>query len=165
MTRRTRTDIQLEAAAHLLANIAAKLPAAIDTLKRELDIVDGYASATMQPRVHATAELTSVERAADLRWSMSGDLDDLRDMATSIAEMVATLNRQTDRALGIRAPTAADVARCRDSLHGRDGALEWGDPTCEELPSKAGLCGACYYREYRWRRANDLGPREVVDAA
>lgn len=165
MTRRTRTDIQLEAAAHLLANIAAKLPAAIDTLRRELDIVDGYASATMQPRVHASAELTSVERAADLRWSMSGDLDDLRDMARSIAEMIATLNRQTDRALGLRAPTAADAARCRDSLHGRDGAVEWGDPTCEELPSKAGLCGACYQRERRWRLANDLVERDTAPAA
>lgn len=162
---RTRTDIQLEAAAHLLANIANKLPAAIAVLRRELDVVDGYASATMQPKVSAAAELTSVERAADLRLMMSGDLDDLREMANAIAEMVGTLNRQTDRALGLRAPTAADVARCRDALHGRDGAVEWGDPTCEEIPVKAGLCTACYHREYRWRRGNDLGPRDTADAA
>jgi hypothetical protein len=116
----------------------------------------------MQPRVAATAELTSVERAADLRWTMTGDLDDLRDMAANIIELINTFQRQTDRALGVRAPVAT---RCKDALHGRDGSLDWGDPTCEELPVKAGLCTACYHREYRWRRSNDLGPRETVEAA
>lgn len=162
---RTRTHVQLEATAHLLSILADRVLGAEAVLRRELDIVDGYASAVMQPRVHATAELTSVERAAELRRSMSADLDDLREMIAAIVEMVTTLNRQTDRALGRRAPTAADVARCRDALHGRDGAVEWGDPTCEELPVKAGLCTACYHREYRWRRSNDLGPRETADAA
>jgi hypothetical protein len=159
---RTRTDVRLEAAGLLLASLADRFPEAIASLRRELDVVDGYSSATMQPRVAATAELTSVERAADLRWSMTGDLDDLRDMAANIIELINTFQRQTDRALGVRAPAAT---RCKDALHGRDGSLEWGDPTCEELPVKAGLCTACYHREYRWRRSNDLGPRETVEAA
>jgi hypothetical protein len=159
---RTRTDVRLEAAGLLLASLADRYPEAIASLRRELDVVDGYSSATMQPRVAATAELTSVERAADLRWSMTGDLDDLRDMAANIIELINTFQRQTDRALGVRAPVAT---RCKDALHGRDGSLEWGDPTCEELPVKAGLCTACYHREYRWRRSNDLGPRETVEAA
>ncbi len=159
---RTRTDVRLEAAGLLLASLADRFPAAIASLRRELDVVDGYSSATMQPRVAATAELTSVERAADLRWTMTGDLDDLRDMAANIIELINTFQRQTDRALGVRAPVAT---RCKDALHGRDGSLEWGDPTCEELPVKAGLCTACYHREYRWRRSNDLGPRETVEAA
>ncbi|MGA0894401.1 MAG: hypothetical protein ACO3S5_07215 [Ilumatobacteraceae bacterium] len=159
---RTRTDVRLEAAGLLLASLADRYPEAIASLRRELDVVDGYSSATMQPRVAATAELTSVERAADLRWTMTGDLDDLRDMAANIIELINTFQRQTDRALGVRAPVAT---RCKDALHGRDGSLEWGDPTCEELPVKAGLCTACYHREYRWRRSNDLGPRETVEAA
>jgi len=159
---RTRTDVRLEAAGLLLASLADRYPEAIASLRRELDVVDGYSSATMQPRVAATAELTSVERAADLRWTMTGDLDDLRYMAASIIELINTFQRQTDRALGVRAPAAT---RCKDALHGRDGSLEWGDPTCEELPVKAGLCTACYHREYRWRRSNDLGPRETVEAA
>ncbi len=159
---RTRTDVRLEAAGLLLASLADRFPEAIASLRRELDVVDGYSSATMQPRVAATAELTSVERAADLRWTMTGDLDDLRDMAANIIELINTFQRQTDRALGVRAPVAT---RCKDALHGRDGSLEWGDPTCEELPVKAGLCTACYHREYRWRRSNDLGPRETVEAA
>jgi hypothetical protein len=159
---RTRTDVRLEAAGLLLASLADRFPEAIASLRRELDVVDGYSSATMQPRVAATAELTSVERAADLRWSMTGDLDDLRDMAANIIELINTFQRQTDRALGVRAPVAT---RCKDALHGRDGSLDWGDPTCEELPVKAGLCSACYQRERRWRIANNLGPRDTAEAA
>jgi hypothetical protein len=159
---RTRTDVRLEAAGLLLASLADRFPEAIASLRRELDVVDGYSSATMQPRVAATAELTSVERAADLRWTMTGDLDDLRDMAANIIELINTFQRQTDRALGVRAPVAT---RCKDALHGRDGSLEWGDPTCEELPVKAGLCSACYQRERRWRIANNLGPRDTAEAA
>ena len=159
---RTRTDVRLEAAGLLLASLADRVPEAIASLRRELDLVDGYSSATMQPRVAATAELTSVERAADLRWTMTGDLDDLRDMAANIIELINTFQRQTDRALGVRAPVAT---RCKDALHGRDGSLEWGDPTCEELPVKAGLCSACYQRERRWRIANNLGPRDTAEAA
>ena len=159
---RTRTDVRLEAAGLLLASLADRFPEAIASLRRELDVVDGYSSATMQPRVAATAELTSVERAAELRWSMTGDLDDLRDMAANIIEMINTFQRQTNRALGVRAPVAT---RCKDALHGRDGSLEWGDPTCEELPVKAGLCSACYQRERRWRIANNLGPRDTAEAA
>ena len=130
----TRNDVALEAASILLGNLAARLPVAIATLKRELDIVDGHKSKTMGDGTsRSTAELTSVERAADARWKMSGNLDDLRDMAKTIVELVNTMATMTDRALGTRAP-AADVARCRDAQPGRDGVLDWGDPTCEELP-------------------------------
>jgi len=162
---RTRNDVALEAASLLLGNLAAKMPVAIATLKRELDIVDGYPATTLGDGMsRSTADLTSVERAADARWRMSGNLDDLRDMATAIVELVNTMATMTDRALGTRAP-AADVARCRDHQLGRDGALDWGDPTCEELPVKAGVCGACYQRERRWRIGAGLAERDTAPAA
>ena len=162
---RTRTDVALEAASLLLGNLAARLPVAIATLRRELDIVDGYPATTLGDGMsRSTADLTSVERAADARWRMSGNLDDLRDMATTIVELVNTMNTMTDRALGTRAP-AADVARCRDAQPGRDGVLDWGDPTCEELPAKAGTCSACYQRERRWRIGAGLAERDTAPAA
>jgi hypothetical protein len=162
---RTRNDVALEAASLLLGNLAARLPVAIATLKRELDIVDGYPATTLGDGMsRSTADLTSVERAADVRWKMSGNLDDLRDMATTIVELVNTMATMTDRALGTRAP-AADVARCRDAQPGRDGVLDWGDPTCEELPVKAGTCSACYQRERRWRIGAGLAERDTAPAA
>ncbi len=162
---RTRTDVALEAAGKLLGNLADKLPAAIATLRRELDVVDGYPAATIGDGMsRSTADLTSVERAADARWKMSGDLDDLRDMATTIVELINTMNTMADRALGTRAP-AANVPRCRDAQTGRDGVFEWGDTTCEELPVKVGVCSACYQRERRWRIGAGLAERETVSAA
>jgi hypothetical protein len=162
---RTRNDVALEAAGLLLGNLAVKLPAAIATLKRELDIIDGYPTTTLGDGMsRSTADLTSVERAADARWRMSGNLDDLRDMATTIVELVNTMATMTDRALGTRAP-AAEVARCRDAQAGRDGALDWGDATCEELPVKAGVCSACYQRERRWRIGAGLAERDTAPAA
>ena len=56
---RTRNDVALEAAGLLLGNLAVKLPAAIATLKRELDIVDGYPSTTLGDGMsRSTADLT-----------------------------------------------------------------------------------------------------------
>jgi hypothetical protein len=156
---RTRTDVRIEAAGLLLANLAERLPAAVAVLRRELDVVDGYPASTLGDGMsRSTADLTSVERAADVRWMMSGNLDDLRQTADTIIELVNTLATMTNRALGTRAP-AADVARCRDAQAGRDGALDWGDPTCEELPAKGALCVACYHRERRWRIAAGLAER------
>jgi hypothetical protein len=57
------------------------------------------------------------------------------------------------------------VARCRDAQPGRDGVLDWGDPTCEELPVKAGTCSACYQRERRWRIGAGLAERDTAPAA
>jgi len=156
---RTRTDVRIEAAGLLLANLAERLPTAVAVLRRELDVVDGYPASTLGDGMsRSTADLTSVERAADVRWMMSGNLDDLRQTADTIIELVNTLATMTNRALGTRAP-AADVARCRDAQAGRDGALDWGDPTCEELPAKGALCVACYHRERRWRIAAGLAER------
>lgn len=156
---RTRTDVRIEAAGLLLANLAERLPAAVAVLRRELDVVDGYPAATMGDGTSpGHAELTSVERAADVRWMMSGNLDDLRHTADTVIELVNTLATLTNKALGTRAP-AADVARCRDNQRGREGVIEWGDATCEDLPAKGKLCSACYHRERRWRIGNGLTER------
>jgi hypothetical protein len=156
---RTRNDVALEAAGLLLRNLAERFPAAVATLRREIDVVDGYPSSTLGDGMsRSTSELTAVERAADIRWRMSGDLDDLRHMAATIIELVNTMNTMTGKALGTRAP-AADVARCRDAQAGRDGVIDWGDATCEELPAKGALCVACYHRERRWRIGSGLTER------
>lgn len=164
---RTRIDVQLAAAATLLDRLATSYPSALGHLARELLILDGQPSIASGAGVIRGATdveaLTAVERVADRRIRFSTEIDTLREDAQAVIDMVNALAHMIDRAVGLRAPV--DVARCRDSLHGRDGALEWGDATCEEIPAKAGLCSACYHREYRWRRSNGLGAREVADVA
>ena len=164
---RTRIDVQLAAAATLLDRLAASYPSALGHLARELLILDGQPSIASGAGVIRGATdveaLTAVERVADRRIRFCTELDTLREDAQAVVDMVNALAHMIDRAVGLRAPV--DVARCRDSLHGRDGALEWGDATCEEIPAKAGLCSACYQRERRWRIGAGLAERHTEPAA
>jgi hypothetical protein len=164
---RTRIDIQLSAAAVLLDRLASSYPSALSHLARELHILDGQPSSASGAGVirgsNDIEALTAVERVADRRIRFSTEIDTLVEDAQAVVDMVHALAHMINRAVGLRAPV--EVARCRDSLPGRDGALDWGDTTCEEIPAKAGLCSACYHREYRWRRSNGLGAREVADVA
>jgi hypothetical protein len=107
--------------------------------------------------------LTAVERVAANRLHFSTELDTLRNDAQTVMNMISALSRMIDQALGARAPIT--IARCRDSLPGRDGDTEWGNPNCEEIPAKAGLCSACYQRERRWRISEGLTAKDTVDAA
>lgn len=164
---RTRIDVQLAAAATLLDRLATSYPSALGHLARELLILDGQPSIASGAGIIRGATdveaLTAVERVADRRIRFSTELDTLREDAQAVVDMVNALAHMIDRAVGLRAPV--DVARCRDSLHGRDGALEWGDATCEEIPAKAGLCSACYQRERRWRIGAGLAERHTEPAA
>lgn len=164
---RTRIDVQLAAAATLLDRLAASYPSALGHLARELLILDGQPSIASGAGIIRGATdveaLTAVERVADRRIRFSTEIDTLREDAQAVIDMVNALAHMIDRAVGLRAPV--DVARCRDSLHGRDGALEWGDATCEEIPAKAGLCSACYQRERRWRIGAGLAERHTEPAA
>jgi hypothetical protein len=45
---------------------------------------------------------------------------------------------------------------CKDGQHGKEGAIEWGDTTCEFPASKSGLCSAHYLAWYRYRKASGI---------
>lgn len=53
-------------------------------------------------------------------------------------------------------PAPGDTPRCSGGA-GLDGHLEWGDPTCNNVPdgraSYFGMCNACAQRRYRWERS------------
>ncbi len=164
---RTRIDVQLAAAATLLERLAASYPSALGHLTRELLVLDGMPGHTSGDGVTRRAgsgveSLNAVERLAVSRVHFSTELDTLREDAQSVIDMVNALAHMIDRAFGLRAPVV--VARCRDALHGRAGSMEWGDPGCEEIPAKAGLCSACYQRERRWRIGEGLAVRDTVAA-
>lgn len=163
---RTRIDVQLAAAATLLDRLASSYPSALGHLTRELLVLDGMPDHTSGAGITRVAGSraadTAVERVAASRVHFSTELDTLREDAQAVIEMIGALAHMIDRAIGLRAPIA--VSRCRDSLPGRDGGMEWGDPTCEEIQAKAGLCSACYQRERRWRIGEGLAERDTVAA-
>lgn len=61
-------------------------------------------------------------------------------------------------------PAAMGAKLCAENQQGRQGSIEWGDATCTELPTKNGLCVACYHRERRWRVERDLPTSEAPAA-
>jgi hypothetical protein len=157
-------DLQLDAAIGLLENYARTLPVALAHIDRELHIVDGWSGSTMSDGMpRGESPLTAVERHAEARLRLSGTRTQLLDDRDAILSLIASALHVCRDAAGMRSPVS--VARCKDAQTGRDGLIEWGDTTCEEIPSKAGLCSACYQRERRWRLANALAPREIEAVA
>lgn len=108
---------------------------------------------------------------------MSGDDDgpvardavriyELTEWREQLRDWVRVLGEDIDVGLDIirqirKLPPAAMGAKlCAENQQGRQGSIEWGDPTCTELPTKSGLCVACYHRERRWLTERELPTRE-----
>lgn len=109
----------------------------------------------------ADVTLTRVEQAADQRARAIAHLDGLDRALRLIRDDIDLLAALCDRAL--RGAPQAKPAEC--SGLGRDGNLEWWDPTCRDAATKDGLCGKHYHAERRWRDANGLPTRKSIQPA
>jgi hypothetical protein len=107
--------------------------------------------------------LTSVERAADEALRIQRWYDDITAQQKVIAVTVSQALRNCQDLLGMRVTTPRCDATGREgaSIPRADGG--WSDLTCEQAAEKSGLCDACYMREYRWRKANDLPTRDRTE--
>lgn len=94
--------------------------------------------------------LTSVERAVEQRLRLTDALDDIEAQVKLIAVAAADALRNARRLIGTR--TEEKITECRDGQHGKDGAIEWGDPTCTKPAVKSGMCTTHYTAWYRWRK-------------
>jgi hypothetical protein len=107
--------------------------------------------------------LTSVERAAEEALRIQRWYADITQSQKLVAVTLADALRNCEKLLGMRiSPAKCDAT-------GREGYLVpraeggWSDLACEEAAEKSGLCVACYFREYRWRKANDLPTRDRTE--
>lgn len=96
---------------------------------------------------------TPVETAALNRERIEEIRADLEAHVRGVVTIVNEIARTTQRILATR----IEVPRCTSKT--RDGAIEWGDPTCLNVPSRGPLCDRCAKAEYRWRTARGLPPR------
>jgi hypothetical protein len=96
----------------------------------------------------APVTLTPTERAAELAMRLDAEVADVRAQIHTLEHIANALLPQMTRAIGTR---IAKPKRC--DANGRDGSIEWGDPTCTSLPSRGPLCDRCSKAEYRWRIA------------
>lgn len=105
---------------------------------------------------HDTPErLTVVERNVEQRLKVERWLADIEQQCKLLAATVHDALGSGRRFIGTR--VAVERPRC-DST-GRDGSIEWADPTCANVPTRGPLCDRCSMREWRWRKARGLPPR------
>ena len=71
----------------------------------------------------------------------------LRIAASALGDALAVVDRLQ--------PAPGATPRCSGGA-GLDGHLDWGDPSCTNVPdgrpSRQGLCDACHHRRDRWAR-------------
>lgn len=161
MTRPNERVVQV--GLHLANQDALVVAQALSHLALEQSVCDGWATRG-DSAGRGSAASSTTEAAAIMAGQFHHKTDDIRQAIANLEADRQHLARLASESLGLRAPAALAEIRCRDSQMGRQGALEWGDPTCEELPVKAGLCGACYQRERRWRVGHGLTAREIEPA-
>lgn len=72
----------------------------------------------------------------------------LRIAASALGDALAIVDRLQ--------PAPGATPRCSGGA-GLDGHLDWGDPSCTNVPdgrpSYHGMCNACHQRRYRWERS------------
>jgi hypothetical protein len=171
-------DRHVQATARLLDSVAHLLPQLRAHLAAERVLADGWpdhVSYALEPDttepsspltgrcganiprgdiLDAPVGLTPVERAAEAGMRIDRELADIEARLRMIAVTVSGLMVDVQRLGGVR---LEKPKRC--DAQGRDGAIEWGDPTCTRVPSRGPLCDPCSLREWRWRKAHGLPTR------
>jgi hypothetical protein len=145
-------------AALLAANLADNIDPATRHLRRELDYYDSLPTTTDANISGRQQADTTVEHAVIQRQLIADNLTDIDLHVRGVTTMLLELTRLVHQASGTRTPPP----RCEAT--GRQGAIEWGDPTCWDIPARGKLCQRCYMRERRWRQAHGLPTRDDVAA-
>ena len=140
---------------------------AVEHLAREISVTDGYPATTLGDGPRGTAELTSVERAAEARYRLLSDREQLRDMVTVMQQHDVAFGELLNRIMRFRAPRSPEMPICDSSghdgaalpwvKHSRDPRNGWSDPLCTQYAEPDGLCLACCKRKARWRAENGQG--------
>lgn len=165
MVERIRPNARIQGIGHHLAqNIAPRTTQAQHHLALELTICDGYA-AKGETAGRSTSDNTTTEAAALARTHITNQLDEITNSIQHLNDAANRLQTAVTTALKSRAPDVVQIPRCRDNQIGREGAIIWGRTDCLELAVKAGLCMACYKRDWNWRKTQGLQPRDVEPAA
>src|SRR5215207_5501226 len=179
-----RPDPRLLAAARIIENAAYKIGDAKRHLQREQLILDGMPTTASgadrdpgtghgqtirvpiedddgNPVLNERGEpqydwvpVTGIEATVIRLDNINAHRDDLLAQVRGVCTMAHNLNTDLDRILGTR---IANTPRC--SAEGRQGAIEWADPTCHNVPTRGPLCDKCSQREYRYRRRHGLPKR------
>lgn len=117
-------------------------------------------------RVHTSRSTSTTEARAlaalehdQQLTTITNDIDRIR---TAIRRARATTNAIM-RGPDVEEPEAPRP--CKEGQHGKAGAIEWGDPTCDFPADKSGMCQAHYFAWYRHRKAAGIDTSNDFAAA
>jgi hypothetical protein len=129
------------------------LPAALDYLSDTEP--DGLPGGT-EPGTRGGAQSTSVESAMAARHQWRRDADQLTNAYDALTSAAIHMARVSRRLASGTTDTAAlaHLHRCTGG-QGERGAEEWGNPHCDAIADKGGMCMGCAKRGQRWRRRRD----------
>lgn len=168
--RHTVTHRETAHLADVLARQAANVAAALDHIRRELLITDGYKSTASgaSDGTPGGGDGRPTEAAMLARYELTSRREAIRDRLRTIADEVNGLDHDLQRASRYRTPADVKAESPRCSAHGmagadvpytphsRDPRNGWSDPTCHDMPTKgSSLCERCLKRHDRWGREND----------
>lgn len=154
---RTQPNARLLAAADKLERYTAvQVANAINMLRDR--IAHAHEPTNNSERVHTSDMPNPTEAAGINRTTWNAELDDL---TIAIHDACHTLDLLAKRATDIQhwcnpGDKIEQAQLCKHNQTGREGVLEWGDPLCDRMPTKAGLCGAHYMRWYRHRAEHGI---------
>lgn len=145
---RPRAAVQLDATIELAIRIRDRLPFLVDHVARERALLDGYpAGGGDGTGRRGTAELTTVEAAAQARGQLDKHTRFITESITALAMTARDILDTIDRTLGIRAPATTHTERPAERCNGHV------DPTCTNWASEhhtadgttiGGLCDQCW---------------------
>jgi hypothetical protein len=111
--------------------------------------------------------LTPVERAAERRLHLNRALSEFEDKCKDIVLLASQALRAGDDLIGTRLADERKgenvTSQCRDGQFGKEGAIEWSDPTCEDDAVKCNLCMKHYWVWYRWRKEHGKRTPEIAE--
>lgn len=154
---KVQPNARLQRIAGVVLDLAPEVTQALQQVTDELSML-GFPSASSQGIRETTDDDGPVSRDAVRITELTAWREDLRDAIDDFGNRLDVLQHIVRRMRTLR--HAHGVKLCAEHQQGRDGSIEWGDPTCTELPTKAGLCPKDYQAERRWRVAQGLPTSE-----
>lgn len=149
--RKVQPNARLQRIAGLVLGTSLEVTKALMEVHDELSML-GYPSSSSRGANFLATDSDPVGGDASRIAELTAWREDLRDAITDLGDRVDALIRLVKRMRNV--DWAHGVKLCAENQQGREGSIEWGDPTCTALPVARGLCAADYQRERRWRRDN-----------
>lgn len=155
MSRTAPNARLLSAGEKLMRYTSVQVTLAVESLRDR--IAHAHEPTGDSERVHTSDMPNPTEAAGLSRYALTAELEELRDTITDACHTLDLLARKAEEVQRwTNQGQVEQLVLCKHGQHGKEGALDWGDPLCDRMPIKGGMCGAHYMRWYRHRTEHGI---------